>query len=137
VSPTIFWLHRGYHSINNLIHKIICYMKYISYVLFFRALSNPSRMRILESLSDGELSVSGICKTTGFEQSRVSHNLRILEIWGFVSFRREGKRVIYSMEKRSISPIIRAAGKHLRHHGDKICTCGILQGRRKCPHLED
>ncbi|MBU0763062.1 MAG: metalloregulator ArsR/SmtB family transcription factor [Candidatus Altiarchaeota archaeon] len=110
-------------------------MKYSSYVLFFKALSNRVRLSILDSLMSGEKSVSEICSLTGLEQSRASHNLRILSTWGFIKSKRKGKKVIYSLDRKNITPIMEAAATYLDKHEVKLCTCGILKGEKTCKHL--
>ncbi|MEK6946219.1 MAG: metalloregulator ArsR/SmtB family transcription factor [Nanoarchaeota archaeon] len=52
--------------------------------LFFKAFSNETRLDIINLLKSKPLTVSEICEKTGFEQSRVSHNLRCLQNCGFV-----------------------------------------------------
>lgn len=58
-------------------------MKETSYKLFFRAFSNKTRSEIINMLRKNPRSVSDIVRKTGFEQSRVSHNLKCLIDCGF------------------------------------------------------
>jgi len=65
----------------------------------FKALSDRSRLRILQTLSSGEMSVSEITKAVGFSQPTVSRHLSILREAEVVVDRREGKQVFYSLNK--------------------------------------
>lgn len=109
-------------------------MKKNPYVLFFKALSNATRVGIIESLRGGPLNVSGICAATGFEQSRVSHNLGILEAWEFISCVRDGKNRVYSLDKRHMQPLLKLVDRYLEKNGEKLDSCGILAGKRTCVH---
>ncbi len=111
-------------------------MKELSYKLFFKAFSNTTRFGIIKILRKGSLNVSQICEKTGFEQSRVSHNLAYLRAWGFVSSRTEGKTRIYSLDEKHIKPILADIDKFMKKYEKKLCTCGILKGNKKCKHLK-
>ncbi|MDT8367790.1 MAG: metalloregulator ArsR/SmtB family transcription factor [Longimicrobiales bacterium] len=63
----------------------------------FKALAEPVRLAILAELREGELNVGEIVERTGQSQAGVSKHLRILHDLGFVSRRREGVYVIYSL----------------------------------------
>ena len=112
-------------------------MKKISYELFFKALSNRTRLAIVESLRGGPKNVGAICKKVRLEQSLVSHNLRILEAWGLVHSEREGKTVVYSLDGEHLVPVLAHIDGYMRRYERKLCTCGILKGGKKCPHLKE
>ena len=63
----------------------------------FKVLGDPTRLRILRLLMDGEVCVRCISEELGMGQSAVSHQLRILRDARLVQFRREGKNVQYSL----------------------------------------
>ena len=58
----------------------------------FETLADPSRLRIVEALSEGEHSVNDIVDRMDIHQSGVSRHLRILEEAGFVRVRPDGPR---------------------------------------------
>ena len=60
-----------------------------------RALSDPTRLRLLALLEGEELSVNELQEITRLGQSRISTHLRLLEDSGFLLHRREGKRSYY------------------------------------------
>jgi len=61
----------------------------------FSALADPSRLRLLQLLMQGEQSVSSLIKATGLSQANVSKHLGILHNHRFVSRRKEGNFAIY------------------------------------------
>ena len=63
----------------------------------FKALAEPSRLCILQALRSGERTVTELMIATGFGQANVSKHLRVLHAAGFVSRRREGVSVYYSL----------------------------------------
>ena len=80
---------------------------------FFKTLGHPIRIRALELLADGELSVSQLCEAVGSEQSHVSQQLGILRRAGFVKTRREGSSVIYSLADPQIEELLAIAKQML------------------------
>lgn len=64
-----------------------------------KLLSDPARLRILMLLSRKELCVCQIMGILGISQPLVSRNLNLLSSAGFLSERKEGKLVFYSMNR--------------------------------------
>lgn len=64
---------------------------------FFKAVSDSSRVKIMNLLSKGEMTVSQICKHFEMKQPSVSHHLNILKRAKVVKDRKEGKEVYYSL----------------------------------------
>ena len=62
-----------------------------------RILADPTRLRLLMALVDGERSVTELCAHMAVPQPTVSHHLAWLRAWGLVVFRRDGKRVFYAL----------------------------------------
>ncbi|PSN14308.1 ArsR family transcriptional regulator [filamentous cyanobacterium CCP5] len=56
----------------------------------FRLLSDPSRLRILSIICQGERNVTEICAMTGLHQANVSKHLQLLKAAGAVACRRVG-----------------------------------------------
>jgi DNA-binding transcriptional ArsR family regulator len=63
----------------------------------FDGFADPTRFRILEALSSGELCVCDLAALGSVSQSAVSHQLRLLRERGLVAFRREGNRAVYRL----------------------------------------
>ncbi|MBI2581493.1 winged helix-turn-helix transcriptional regulator [Candidatus Woesearchaeota archaeon] len=103
-------------------------MNELSYKLFFKAISNKTRFEIVTLLRKGSKSVTAICNRLGFEQSRVSHNLKCLVDCGFVNCKYNGKNRVYSLDPE-IAAILAAIDKHLVKYRGRLKTCGILERR--------
>src|SRR5437879_8275016 len=63
-----------------------------------RALSDPTRLRIVALLEKDELSVNELQEITRMGQSRISTHLGLLQDSGLVHSRREGKRTFYKLK---------------------------------------
>ena len=94
--------------------------------LFLKALSNETRLLVLETLRTGPKCVNEICENLRFEQSRISHNLKCLCNCGFVEVERKGKKRIYKINKDTIAPLFKAIDKHVVEYGQKLVTCETL-----------
>ena len=64
----------------------------------FKALSEPTRLRIVSLLSHGELCVCDLKETLGLPQSTVSRHMARLKQTGLVQDRRAGKWVHYRLQ---------------------------------------
>jgi DNA-binding transcriptional ArsR family regulator len=64
---------------------------------FFKALSHPLRISILDALRDGELTVNELSQRFGVEQTNTSQQLAVLRNRNIVTARREGANVYYSV----------------------------------------
>ena len=62
-----------------------------------RALADPKRLCVLESLSAGELSVSQLAGRVACQVPNMSQHLAVLRSAGLVSTRREGSTVFYRL----------------------------------------
>lgn len=81
----------------------------------FKALSDPTRIRILYLLSCGEYSVNGIAERLGLLQSTVSHQLRFLKNLRLVKSRREGTTIYYSPEDQHVMDVLQQMIHHAQH----------------------
>lgn len=96
-------------------------MKELTYMNFFRALGNDTRLNIIICLKKSSKSVGEIVNELGMEQSRISHSLQCLEKNGFVTVKQEGKQRVYSLNKDTIEPILKGIEKHIQKHGAHSC----------------
>ena len=67
------------------------------HVNVFQTLADPIRLRIVETLRDGEQAVNDLVDRVEIHQSGVSRHLRILQEAGFVRVRPEGQKRLYSL----------------------------------------
>ena len=82
----------------------------------FKALSDPTRIRILNLLCTEEHSVTEIADLLNLGQSTVSHQLRFLKQLRLVKFRREGTTLYYSKDDDHIMHLLMQAIEHAAHH---------------------
>lgn len=68
----------------------------------FKALGEPARLRILQSLRDGEKTVTELMRETGLSQANTSRHLQLLYGLGFVSRRKDGLYVLYQLADDSV-----------------------------------
>jgi DNA-binding transcriptional ArsR family regulator len=79
----------------------------------FRVLGDPTRVRILDALSGGELCVCDIAGLVEISESAVSHQLRLLRGMRLVRPRRAGRLVYYSLDDHHIIELLRQALSHV------------------------
>jgi ArsR family transcriptional regulator, lead/cadmium/zinc/bismuth-responsive transcriptional repressor len=79
----------------------------------FRVLGDPTRVRILDALSGGELCVCDIASLVGISESAVSHQLRLLRSMRLVRPRRAGRLVYYAVDDQHILELLNQASTHV------------------------
>ena len=72
----------------------------------FKALSEPSRIKILFALQAGELCVDHIVEAVGGNQSAVSHQLKTLKDNKIVKSRRDGKKILYAVSDGHVAAML-------------------------------
>ncbi|MET3696418.1 DNA-binding transcriptional ArsR family regulator [Bacillus oleivorans] len=82
----------------------------------FKALSDPTRIRILHLLSHQEYSVNQIAEQLSLLQTTVSHQLRFLKNLRLVKYRREGTTIYYSHDDEHVMNLLQQTIKHASHH---------------------
>lgn len=82
------------------------------YHIFFTNLANPLKMDIMLSLRKGNKSVNELCKELKFEQSKISHALACLKKCNIVNSKQEGKKRIYSLNNKTITPMLKILDRH-------------------------
>jgi len=83
----------------------------MSYPLkIFKALSDETRLKIVEFLLDGEKCVCEIFPHVKRTQSTVSIQLGKLEEWEILKSRRDGKKIFYSIRDEHILDVFKAVG---------------------------
>lgn len=68
----------------------------------FKVLSDPMRLRILQTLEDGEMSVTAITEAVASTQPNVSKHLKMLQDAGLVARRQEGNVVYCYISDESV-----------------------------------
>jgi len=93
---------------------------------FFRALGDPTRLRMLEAIVKEEKSVSHLVELTGAPQGRVSSHLACLRWCGFVRARRDGRHVYYRVTDPRVKQILRLGDSLVKLHAERIRACTIV-----------
>ena len=93
----------------------------------FKALADPTRLRILSNLIRRELCVCDLAEILGMTQSAVSHQLRTLRMMRIVKNRREGNTVYYTCDDAHIAGLLQMGIDHIRHIGES--QEGFHEGR--------
>ena len=103
-----------------------------------RALSDPTRLRIVALLEKDELSVNELQEVTRLGQSRISTHLGLLADCALVKSRREGKRTFYKLNPQAdsvasefIQLAIRGSKELAEHGGDQINLKRVLARRKE------
>jgi ArsR family transcriptional regulator, zinc-responsive transcriptional repressor len=81
----------------------------------FKALGDPTRIRILNLLSHHEYSVNEISQKLDLKQSTVSHQLSVLKNLRLVRYRREGTSIFYSHDDNHVVEILKKTIDHVSH----------------------
>src|SRR5713226_419939 len=87
---------------------------------FFRVLADPTRLKILESLTSGERTVGELVGAVGQTQPRISTHLACLRHCGFVSTERRGKEVVYSLAFNGLGGVLDGAAEVLTPIAERL-----------------
>jgi DNA-binding transcriptional ArsR family regulator len=79
----------------------------------FKVMSEPMRLKILDSLRHGEKNVSELIKLTGSQQANVSKHLGIMKKAGVVTARRKGLNIYYSLKEKRFFTICDSVCEYL------------------------
>jgi DNA-binding transcriptional ArsR family regulator len=80
---------------------------------YFGLLAEPTRLKILNTICDGERSVSDIVERAGSSQTNVSRHLNLMYGRGVLKRRREGATVYYSISDPTVITLCRTACVHI------------------------
>ncbi len=81
----------------------------------FKVLGDPTRIRILSLLAQGEVCVSCIAAALNMTHSAISHQLRLLRTANLVKFVKDGKEVVYSLDDEHVLTLFAQALDHVKH----------------------
>ena len=83
---------------------------------FFKALSHPLRIRILELLAEGDKNVNELQTRIGLEGSAVSQQLSVLRAKNIVRGEKDGNRVVYTLQDPMIMDLLQIARQLFNNH---------------------
>jgi ArsR family transcriptional regulator len=81
----------------------------------FSALSDPTRLRIISVLLEGEMNVGEIASQLAMTESAVSHQLRGLRHMRLVRGRKNGRQVYYTLDDDHVAKLYRMGLDHVAH----------------------
>jgi ArsR family transcriptional regulator, lead/cadmium/zinc/bismuth-responsive transcriptional repressor len=81
----------------------------------FSALSDPTRLRIISVLLDGEMNVGDIAARLEMTESAVSHQLRGLRHMKLVRSRKNGRQVYYALDDDHVTKLYLLGLDHIEH----------------------
>jgi ArsR family transcriptional regulator len=86
----------------------------------FQALGHPTRVAIVEFLSQGELSVSQLCEQVGIEQANASRHLAILRHKHIVETRKEGNQIFYRLRDPLLQEVLAIMRNYFLAHMTEV-----------------
>ena len=91
---------------------------------YFRALGDPTRLRIVELLgAEGELSAGELTRRLAQPQPRVSNHLACLRWCGFVDTRRDHRMIYYRLADQRVAALLQLAHGLLDDNADHLAAC--------------
>ncbi len=90
---------------------------------YFRVLGDPTRLRILGALLEGERTVSELVEVLEVQQSRISNHLACLKWCRVAESERRGRNVVYRVTDPRVRGLLRAAGELASEHCDHLASC--------------
>ncbi len=100
-----------------------------------KAMADPTRLKILHCLNQGERCVSDILEVVGGSQANVSKHLSVLKRAGLVDSRRDGLNVFYHITDEGVFTICRNVCDSLELRIDREHQT-IIKGRKQIEEAE-
>ncbi len=89
---------------------------------FYKALSDSTRMKIIDVLYEGELCVCDISVLINMTKSATSHQLKYLKDMNLIKSRKKGKEVFYSLADKHVVEVFEVSKEHiLEAESEKDC----------------
>ena len=102
-------------NVNKTLGEIADQKEIVEMAEIFKALSDPSRLKIVLALLKREHCVCDIAAICQQSESAISHQLRILRTLKIVKNRREGKVVYYTLDDDHVISLIHYSLDHVKH----------------------
>jgi len=81
----------------------------------YRALSDPTRLRIIASLLSGEVGAGDLVESIGISKSAVSHQLRGLKDKRIIRTRKQGRQVFVELDDEHVKELYQRGLAHIVH----------------------
>ena len=85
----------------------------------FKALANPTRIRIMHALAHDELCVGDLARALGLSMSALSHQLGLLRRMKLVAAREDGRQTFYRVVDHLVGDLVHDCLSHAESHGLK------------------
>lgn len=82
---------------------------------FFACLGNPTRLRIIACLVDGERNTGEIVEAIGLSKSAISHQIRLLRDKKVIRYRRAGRKTFIALDDEHVRDLFMRGFEHVRH----------------------
>ncbi|WP_019639680.1 ArsR/SmtB family transcription factor [Paenibacillus fonticola] len=102
-------------NLNTIKAEMIDDQAAVQFADWFKAFSDPTRVKLISALLKRELCVHDLTVLLGMGQSAVSHQLRYLRNMRIVKRRKVGKTVYYSLDDNHIEQIFIQTLQHTNH----------------------
>jgi DNA-binding transcriptional ArsR family regulator len=100
----------------------------------FKALGEPARLRILDALRSGELTVGDLCERTSLNQANLSKHLQLLHALDFVTRRKDGLFVYYSLSDKDVFQLCDIMCGRLGSNAESVSAKSLATRRRSRRH---
>lgn len=112
-----------HHDVVNNVRKRILNEKILLLMAdFYKALSDSTRMKIIDVLYEGELCVCDISSLINMTKSATSHQLKYLKDMNLIKSRKQGKEVFYSLADNHVIQVFEISKLHiLEDRNEKNC----------------
>ncbi|MFC1862878.1 ArsR/SmtB family transcription factor [Thermodesulfobacteriota bacterium] len=81
--------------------------------LIYKAVGDPTRLRIAIALKGGEMCVCDLAALLGVSESAVSHQIRRMKDLALVKGRRDGQVLYYSLDDEHVADLLRIGLEHV------------------------
>lgn len=90
---------------------------------FFRGLGDPTRLKILELLLEGEKSVTDLVQCLRIQQGRVSSHLACLKWCGYVTTSSRGRYTLYRIADQRVRRILKLSQEMVARNAEHLWAC--------------
>ncbi len=90
---------------------------------YFRVLGDPTRLRLLEALLEGQHTVSELMAIVQASQSRISNHLACLKWCGLATSERRGREVVYRITGPRVRQMLELSRALIEEHGEHLASC--------------
>ena len=93
--------------------KMLPQVQFEKLSMFFKAISDETRIKLLFSLSRSKMCVCDLAALLGMTVSAISHQLRVLKQAGLVRSEKQGKVVYYMLSDDHVNTVFNTASEHI------------------------